>query len=93
LAKKQLKVYGTRKRGHRERWKINGKGVYKEVRRDKEGRFISVKDWSPKNPISESVRNETQPLTIQYSNSKEALAKVRETVKEWEWITPMKVKS
>lgn len=88
-----LKVYGTRKRGHRELWTVDGKGVYKEVRRDKEGRFLSVKDWSPKNPISKSVRTETQPLTIQYSNSKEALAKVRETVKEWDWITPMKVKS
>jgi len=89
--KKFLKVYGTRKRGHREHWK--GKGVYKEVRRDKKGRFISVKKWSPKNPISKSVRSEMQPLIIEYSNSKEALAKVRETVKEWEWITPMRVKS
>lgn len=88
-----LKVYGTRKRGHRELWAMDGKGVYKEVRRDKEGRFILVKNWSPKNPISKSVRDETQPLIIQYRNSKEALAKVRKVVKDWEWITPMRVKS
>jgi hypothetical protein len=91
--KKSLKVYGTRKRGHREHWNVKGKGIYKEVRRNREGKFVSVKDWSPKNPISKSIRNETQPLIIQYSNSKEALANVRKAVKEWEWITPMKVKS
>jgi hypothetical protein len=93
MAKNFLKVYGTRKRGHREHWTVKGNGVYREVRRDKKGRFFSVEKWSPKNPIAKSIRNETQPLLIQYRNSKEALAKVREAVKEWEWITPMRVKS
>lgn len=93
MVKKQLKIYGTRKRGHREHWIIGGKGVYRELRRDKKGRIVSVKKWSPKNPISESICDETQPLIIHYSNPKEALAKVRKVVKEWEWITPMRVES
>ena len=91
MVKKQLKIYGTRKRGHREHWTVNGKGVYKEVRRDKEGRFLSVKDWSPKNPIGKEVYTETQPLLIEYGSSKDALKKAREVVREWEWVSPMKV--
>jgi hypothetical protein len=87
-----LKVYGTRKRGHRERWKVKGKGVYREVRRDKEGRFISVKDWSPKNPISKEIFTETQPLIVEYGTGREGLRKIRDSVKEWEWIE-MKVQS
>ena len=88
---KQLKIYGTRKRGHRERWKVEGKGVYREVRRDRKGRIISVKKWSPKNPISAEVYTETQPLLIEYRSGKDALKKAREAVREWEWVSPMKV--
>lgn len=32
--KKQLKVYGTRRKGHREHWTVKGKGKYFWVRRD-----------------------------------------------------------
>jgi hypothetical protein len=89
---KQLKSYGTRKRGHRERWKVKGKGVYREVRRDKKGRIISAKKWSPKNPISKEIFTETQPLIVKYGNRREGLQKIRESVREWEW-TEMKVQS
>jgi hypothetical protein len=94
MVKKQLKVYGTRKRGHRERWLIGRKrkGVYREVRRDRKGRFLSVKDWSPKNPISKEIFTEMQPLIVEYRTGKEGLQKIRESVKEWEWIE-MKVES
>jgi hypothetical protein len=91
MVKKQLKIYGTRKRGHRERWLIGRKGVYREVRRDRKGRFISVKEWSPKNPISKEVYTETQPLLIEYRTGKDALLKAREAVREWEWVSPMRV--
>jgi len=92
VVKKQLKVYGTRKRGHREHWTVKGKGVYKEVRRDRKGRIISVKKWSPKNPISKEIFTETQPLIVKYRTGREGLQKIRESVKEWEWIE-MKVAS
>lgn len=92
MVKKQLKIYGTRKRGHREHWKVKGKGVYREVRRDKKGRIISVKNWSPKNPISKEVYTETQPLIIEYRTGKEALLEIRQSVREWEW-TEMEVQS
>lgn len=92
MVKKQLKVYGTRKRGHRERWKVKGRGVYREVRRDKEGRFLSVKNWSPKNPISKEIFTETQPLIVEYRTRREGLQNIRDSVKEWEW-TGMKVES
>ena len=91
MVKKQHKIYGARKRGHRELWKVKGKGVYREVRRDRKGRIISVKKWSPKNPINDEVYNETQPILIEYRSSKDARKKVREAVREWEWVTPMKV--
>ncbi|MGA2308289.1 MAG: hypothetical protein ABSG57_01920 [Candidatus Bathyarchaeia archaeon] len=32
--KKQLKIYGTRRKGHRELWTVKGKGKYFWVRRD-----------------------------------------------------------
>lgn len=92
MVKKQLKIYGTRKRGHREHWIVKGKGVYREIRRDKKGRFISAKKWSPKNPLSKEIFTETQPLIIESRTGKEALLKMREAVKEWEW-TEMKVLS
>ena len=88
MVKRKLKVYGTRRRGHREKHfvKKEGKYRYKEVRRDRKGRFMSVKKWSPKKPISKEVYTEVEPLIIDYTTGKEALEKVRETVKEWEWI-------
>jgi hypothetical protein len=86
LRKKQLKIYGTRRRGHREHWIVKGKGVYREVRRDKYGRFISTRKWSPKKPIGKEVFTEMEPLIIPYETGKEALIKVREIVREWEWI-------
>lgn len=92
MAKNFLKVYGTRKRGHRECWTVDGKGVYREVRRNKEGRFLSVKDWSPKNPISKEIFTETQPLIVEYRTGRECLQKIRDSVREWEWIE-MKVES
>ena len=93
MVKKQLKIYGTRKRGHREHWNVNGKGVYKEVRRDKKGRLISVKKWSPKKPISKEIYDETQPILVDYRNGKDALKNVRMRAREWEWDTPMRVES
>jgi hypothetical protein len=86
MVKRKLKVYGTRRRGHREHWVVKGKGVYKEVRRDRKGRLISVKSWSPKKPIGKEVFTELEPLIIDYETGREALEKVRETIKEWEWI-------
>ena len=91
MARGVLKIYGTRRRGHRERWIVDGKGVYREVRRDRNGRLISVKKWSPKNPISKEVYNETQPLLIEYSSGKDALVKARNAAREWEGISPMTV--
>ena len=84
--KKQLKIYGTRQRGHRERWTVKGRGVYREVRRDRYGKFISIKKWSPKNPIGREVFTETEPLLIEYTTGREALSKMRDTVRQWEWI-------
>ena len=92
MVKKQLKVYGTRKRGHREHWTVKGKGVYKEVRRDRKGRIISVKKWSPKNPISKEIFTEMQPLIVEVKTGREGLEKIRDSVREWEW-TEMKVES
>lgn len=86
LRKKQLKIYGTRRRGHREHWTVKGKGTYREVRRDKYGRFISAKKWSPKKPIGKEIFTETEPLIIEYERGREALSKMRETVRQWEWI-------
>jgi len=83
---RKLKIYGTRRRGHREHWTVKGKGVYREVRRDSKGKFLSTKKWSPKQPIKETIHDELHPLIIEYETGREALAKVRETVKEWEWI-------
>lgn len=92
MVKKQLKIYGTRKRGHREHWTVKGKGVYREVRRDRKGRIISAKKWSPKNPISKEIFTEMQPLIVEYRTGREALLEMREAVREWEWIE-MKVES
>ena len=82
----RLKVYGTRRRGHREHWTVRGKGVYKEIRRDKLGKLISVKNWSPKKPIAKEVFTEMQPLYINFRTGKEGLSKLKKTVQEWEWI-------
>ena len=90
---KQLKIYGTRRRAHREHWSVKGKGVYKEVRRDRKGRLISVKNWSPKNPINKTVFDETQPIIIDYRTGREALTKARSAIRDWDWISPMKVES
>jgi len=84
--KRELKVYGTRRRGHRERWVVKGKGVYREVRRDSRGRLISARKWSPKKPIGKEVFTEVQPLIVKYETGREALEKVREAVREWEWV-------
>lgn len=86
-ATRQLKIYGTRMRGHREHWTVKGKGVYREVRRDSKGRFISAKKWNPKNPISKEVFTETNPLIVKYGTGREAWLKIRETAREWEWTT------
>jgi len=84
--KKQLKVYGTRRKGHRERWVVKGEGKYFWVRRDSEGRFLASGKWSPKEPLSKNFFTETEPLIVPYERGREALAKVREIVKEWEWV-------
>ncbi|MEM2117913.1 MAG: hypothetical protein QW386_02715 [Candidatus Bathyarchaeia archaeon] len=83
---KKLKIYGTRRIGHREHWTVKGKGTYMIVRRDSKGRFVSTKKWSPKEPIKEQTFTELQPLVIEYTTGKEALSKVREAIREWEWI-------
>jgi len=90
---KQLKIYGTRRRAHREHWTVKGKGVYKEVRRDRKGRLISVKKWNPRNPISKTVFDETQPILVEYRTGKEALTKARKAIQDWDWISPMTVKT
>lgn len=86
MAKRQLKIYGTRTRGHREHWVVKDKGVYREVRRDSKGKFISTVKWSPKKPIGKEVFTETQPLIVKYETGREALADIREVVRGWEWI-------
>jgi hypothetical protein len=84
--RKQLKVYGTRRKGHRERWTVKGKGKYFWVRRDSGGRFLASGKWSCKEPLSETVFTETEPLIIEYETGREALAQVRQAVNEWEWV-------
>jgi hypothetical protein len=84
--KKQLKVYGTRVRGHREHWVMRGKGRYFWVRRDSVGRILARGKWSPKEPLKKTLFTETQPLIIEYDTGKEALETVREIVEEWEWV-------
>jgi hypothetical protein len=56
MVKNQLKIYGTRKRGHREHWTVKGKGVYREVRRDKKGRIVSAQKWGEIEPEIVSAR-------------------------------------
>jgi len=87
VRKKQLKVYGTRIKGHRERWVVKGKGRYVWVRRDRKGRFRAYGKWSPKEPLKETVFTEVEPLIIEYVTGKEAYSKVIDAVKEWEWIS------
>ena len=86
LRKKHLKLYGTRRRAHREHWTVKGKGVYREVRRDRQGKLISTRKWSPKKPIGKEIFTEMQPLILQYYTGKDALSKIRETAKQWEWM-------
>ena len=86
VRKKQIKVYGTRIRGHRERWVVKDKGRYYWVRRDSKGRFLGSGKWSPKEPLEKTLFTETEPLIIPYETGREALVKVREVVREWEWI-------
>jgi len=85
---KKIKVYGTRCRGHREKHfiKKENRNRYFEVRRDAKGRFLSKRNWNPRNPIKKEIFTELQPLVIGYETGREALVKVREAVKEWEWI-------
>lgn len=90
--KKYLKIYGTRRRAHRERWVYDGKGVYREVRRDSQGKVVYTGKWSWKKPTSK-IYGETEPLIIEYTTGREALQKVREAVREWEWLTRMEVES
>jgi hypothetical protein len=84
--RKQIKVYGTRRKGHRERWVVEGKGRYFWVRRDKKGKFLGYGKWSPKEPLAETLFTETEPLIVKYDRGKEAYAKVRQVANEWEWI-------
>jgi len=86
VRKKQLKVYGTRIKGHRERWVVKGKGRYFWVRRDSKGRFLGYGKWSPKEPLRKTLFSETEPLIIDYFTGREALARVRDVVRDWEWI-------
>ena len=85
---RKLKIYGTRRRGHRERHYVKKEGKYRyyEVRRDAKGHFRYKKRWTPLKPLKEETFTELQPLIIKYETGKEALEKTRETVKEWEWI-------
>jgi hypothetical protein len=85
---RKLKIYGTRRRGHREKHYIEKEGKYRyyEVRRDVKGHFRYKKKWTPKKPLKEETYTELKPLVIEYKTGKEALEKTREAVKEWEWI-------
>lgn len=65
---------------------MKGKGRYYWVRRDSKGRIVASGKWSPKKPLSKTVFTETEPLVVPYERGREALAKVREVVKEWEWV-------
>ena len=42
--------------------------------------------WSPKQPLEKTLFTEIKPLIVEYETGKEALAKVRRVVNEWEWI-------
>jgi hypothetical protein len=85
---KQIKVYGTRRRAHREKHYVEKEGKYRyyEVRRDSKGHFLYKKKWTPKRPLIDETFTELHPLVIGYKTGKEALEKVRETTREWEWL-------
>ena len=85
---KKIKVYGTRRRGHREKHyvKKEGKNRYYEVRRDSKGHFLYKKKWNPKRPLKAETFTELHPLIITYTTGADALRKVMETAREWEWI-------
>lgn len=82
MAKSQLKVYGTRIKGHHERWVVKGRGRYFWVRRNSKGRFLAYGKWSPKEPLEKTLFTETEPLIVEYMTGREALGKVREVVRE-----------
>ena len=42
--------------------------------------------WSPKRPLEKTLFTEIEPLIIEYDAGREALQKVRQVVREWEWI-------
>ena len=85
---KKIKVYGTRRRGHREKHYVKKEGKYRyyEVRRDSKGHFRYKKKWNPKKPLKAETFTELHPLIIGYKTGKEALEKVAEAVRQWEWI-------
>jgi hypothetical protein len=85
---KKIKIYGTRRRGHREKHyvKKENRTCYFEVRRDKKGHFLYKKKWTPKKPLKAETYTELNPLVIGYKTGKEAYGKVMEAVREWEWI-------
>jgi hypothetical protein len=87
MVKRKLKVYGTRRRGHREKHYVKKEGKYRyfEVRRDAKGHFLYKKKWNPKKPLKAETYTELHPLVIPYETGREALEKVREAVKMWEW--------
>ena len=85
---KKIKVYGTRRRGHREKHyvKKEGKNRYFVVRRDSKGHFRYKKRWTPKEPLKAETYTEINPLILPYKTGREALLKMRETIGEWEWM-------
>lgn len=85
---RKLKIYGTRRRGHREKHfvKRENRNRYYEVRRDAKGHFRYKKKWTPKKPLKAETYTELEPLIIGYTTGKEALEKTREAVKDWEWL-------
>lgn len=88
----KLKIYGTRvpkERGtHREKWYIKKEQHhrYKEIARDKKGRFQITRRWSSKRPIRAVRYTERQPLEIEYKTGPEALEKIRDELEKWRWM-------
>jgi len=85
MAKIELKVYGTARKGHREHWIVKGKGRYRTVRRDRKGHLVSWKKWKPTEPIEKAKYIEV-PFEIEAETGREAYQKVVEVYKQWEWV-------
>jgi len=85
MAKIHLKIYGTARKWHRERWIIDGKGQYVMVRRDSKGKVIAWKRWKPTEPIEKAQYREIS-VEIEAETGREAYQKIVEVHNQWEWV-------